>query len=290
MAPVLAQVGCPLCGLHSGAVALEENGYQGRRCEGCGLVYVSPRPPPAEILGIYEHDASQTRARQHVAKTRAPYALAHDRHLLALLRRHVPGGSLLEIGAGGGLFLHEARAAGFDVAAIEPNHVLATFIREQFDIPCETAPLTAESFGGRTFDAIVHCNVLSHFDDPVAALTTMAERLVPGGWMVMETGNFADVDPRYHGLIARSERFQLPEHLTFFGERSIGALLGRAGLVPVAIHRYSRIPEKRGPGVLRALGLGRWADRLRYFLKYTLGRWAPKAGRPQTLIVVARRG
>lgn len=286
----LIEVGCPLCAEHSGSIAIEENGFLGRRCETCGLIYVSPRPPPADILGIYEHDASQTQARQHVAKTRAPYALAHDQHLLGILRAHVASGAVLEIGAGGGLFLHEARAAGFQVAAIEPNAVLAAFMRERFDIPCETTPLHPGSFGGRRFDAIVHCNVLSHFDDPVAALATMAEHLNPGGCLVMETGNFADVDPKYHALIARSERFQLPEHLTFFGERALDSLVRRAGFTPVEVLRYSRVPEKRAPAILRALGLGRWSDRLRYFFKYILGSWAPKRGRPQTLIVVAKRG
>lgn len=292
MSTELVIVGCPLCGALADpdvVPAMTESGYSGRRCAPCGVIFVTPRPPPAAILGIYEHDASQTRARAHVAKTRESFALAHARHLLQMVPPTAVAPSLLEIGAGGGMLLTEARAQGYDVAAIEPNAVLAAFLHER-GIPCEAAALSDASFGGRTFDIIVHVNVLSHFYDPVDAMRTMARRLRPGGIMVFETGNFADVAPRYHPLIQASERFQLPEHLTFFGERALSTLVEAAGLRSIVVHRYSRIAEKHGPGVLRRLGLGRRADRLRFWLKYRLGRWLPKTGRPLSLVIVCQRG
>jgi 2-polyprenyl-3-methyl-5-hydroxy-6-metoxy-1,4-benzoquinol methylase len=279
------------------APAIAEGDYEARRCPACDVIFVTPRPLPSEILAIYEHDASQTRARAHVAKTREPFALAHARHLLGMVRSRSAAGAsaspeaprtLLEIGAGGGLLLTEARAQGYDVAAIEPNGVLAAFLADR-GIPCESSPLGPSSFGGLDFDVIVHVNVLSHFYDPVEAMRTMASRLRPGGVMVFETGNFADVTPRYYPLIQASERFQLPEHLTFFGERSLARLLEAAGLSILSLHRYSRVGEKRGPALLRRIGLGRRSDRLRFWLKYRLGRWLPKAGRPLSLVVVCHR-
>ena len=286
-------VPCPLCGRYADPdepVAMAENGFRGLRCPDCALVYVSPRPHPEAILQIYEHDASQTAARVHVAKTRDAYAQAHARHLLGLLPAdHArPGAQVLELGAGGGVLLTAARAQGCEVAAIEPNPVLAAFMSAQ-GIPCEVAPLSPASFAGRAFDLVVHCNVLSHFDDPVGTLRLLAERLAPSGLMLFETGNFADAAPAFHPLIQATERFQLPEHLTFFGERSLLRLLGAAGLELVALHRYSRVPEKRAPAVLRALGLGGLTNRLRFWLKYRLGALFPKTGRPLSLVVIARR-
>lgn len=280
---------CPLCGAHHEEEAWREGEHRTLRCRACGLVYLSPRPPPQAIAAIYEHDLSQTRARQHIAKTRQPYALAHARFTLDLLAAHTDPGMIVEIGAGGGLFLHEALTRGHRVAAIEPNPIQAAFMREHFGIRCEPGPLGPDSFEGEPVDVVYHCNVLSHLPDPVGALQAMHDRLRPGGLMVIETGNFADMAPRYLSLIARTERFQLPEHLVFYGERSLTTLLNRTGFEPIALHSFSRIPEKRGPRLLAALGLGRWADRLRFFFKYRLGRWFPKRGRPQSLIVVARR-
>lgn len=282
------EIRCILCG-RKGEVAIEENGFFGRRCGGCGLVYVSPRPSAEETLKIYEHDASQTMARQHITKTREPYALAHARHTLRIIARHQTTGSLLELGPGGGLFLHEAQQRGFEVYGLEPNPVQVAFIEQQFGIRCETRPFSAETFGARRFDIIYHCNVLSHFHDPLDELAKMHNKLHDGGILVLETGNFGDVASRYYPLIRRTERFQLPEHLFFFGERALMEALSRVGFVTQAVYRYSRIPEKRAPTVLRMLGLIRFASRLRFFIKYRLGRWFPKRRRPQTLIVVAAK-
>lgn len=306
MEPELTRVvGCPLCGRFTGPgagpAAITESGFTAGRCEPCGLLFVSPRPSESAVLAVYEHDASQTAARVHVAKSKDPVAVAHARHLLGLLQPHLAPHTrrtgkarLLEVGAGGGVLLGEARSRGFDVAAIEPNPVLAAFMSDR-GIACEPLLLPPSptglgpaSFPGREFDAIVHCNVLSHFDDPLASLTAMASRLAPGGILMVETGNFADVDPRFHALIRATERFQLPEHLTFFGERSLDALVRAAGFEPLVCHRYSRVPEKLGPTVLRALGLGGLTNRLRFWLKYRVGAWFPKRGRPLTLVLVAR--
>jgi hypothetical protein len=103
----------------------------------------------------------------------------------------------------------------------------------------------------------------------------------------METGNFADVSPRFYPLIRRTERFQLPDHLFFFGERSLHLLLEQTGFTLRALHRYSRIAEKRALPLLYMARLGRLGHRLAFVMTYRLGRWLPTRGRPQTLIVVA---
>ena len=281
------EVGCVLCKLAGTPTEIAENGFTLVRCGNCGLLFVSPRPREEDILAIYEHDAAHTGMRQLIAKDRASHAVAHARHTLRLLRNHRSKGRLLEIGAGGGLFLSEARQAGYAVTAIEPNPQQADFIAETFGIRCVTEPLGPETLKGEVFDVIYHCNVLSHFPNPVETLNVIRSRLRPGGVLLMETGNFADVNPRFYRLIARTEHFQLPDHLYFFGERSLRILLEQTGFVLRNVHRYSRIPEKRGPSALRKLHLGWTVTPAQFLLTYRLGHWFPKRGRPQTVIVVA---
>ena len=43
--------------------------------------------------------------------------------------------------------------------------------------------------------------------------------LKPGGLHIFETGNLADVDHRYLKLF---KAFQYPDHLFFYGDRSLG--------------------------------------------------------------------
>ena len=76
---------CPICGAAGGDLAIEEGGFTALRCPGCGLVHVSPAPPPQAVRQIYEHDAAQTASRQQQAKARDPAAVQHAR-LLDLAR------------------------------------------------------------------------------------------------------------------------------------------------------------------------------------------------------------
>jgi SAM-dependent methyltransferase len=278
---------CPLCSVAGTPTGITENGFRLERCGRCRLLFVSPRPRDAEIRAIYEHDAAHTASRQLLARSRDPQAVAHARYTLRLLRPHQQRGMLLEIGAGAGLFMNEARRAGYAITAVEPNPVQAVFMAKTFGIQAITAALGSEALEDRRFDVVYHCNVLSHFPDPVAALALIRSRLRPGGILLMETGNFADVDPRFYRVIARTERFQLPDHLYFFGERSLRLLLERTGFAVRRMHRYSRIAEKHSPRLLQALHLGRLAYRFQFLMTYRIGRWLPKRGRPQTLIVVA---
>lgn len=280
---------CIFCGPQPAALWAEEAGHRAVKCAGCGLVYVWPRPAPEAVRQIYEHDASATAARVHIAKTRAPHALAHARYTLRQIRPYARGGRLLELGPGGGLLLAEARRAGFEVFGVEPNAVLAAHIREALGVDCQSEPLRPDSFGGVDFEVIYHCNVLSHFHDPVATMAGLAERLTPGGVLVFETGNYADVAPEYMELIRATERFQLPEHLYFFGRRSLERLLDAAGLELLTLVACSRVLEKRLPPIATRWRVRKLHDRLRHTWKYTLGSWLPLEGRPQAWIVMTRR-
>jgi len=108
------------------------------------------------------------------------------RHALRIIARHRPSGSLLDFGAGGGHLLIEARKRGYDVSAVEVETELVAHL-QYLGIPCTT------SITG-THDIIYTRDVLSHLRDPVAVLGSLHDHLAAGGLLVMETGNYADVD------------------------------------------------------------------------------------------------
>jgi len=282
-----------------------------------------PRPTEEAIVNLYGHDAAQVSADLHIADEYAKRL--HARHHLRILRAIAPGGALLEIGAGAGYFLDEARRAGFDPYALEFNPVQAEHIRTSLGIPCAEAPLSAAVFPGQRFDVIYHCDVISHFFDPIAVFRAAYARLRDGGMMVFETGNLGDVDRRYFKFF---QRFQYPDHLYFFSTGNLRTLLERTGFEVVGTHRYSILPQLRMQRALRGLkaalrrhvhspsthesivprvhqaapsrdlesrgrtafqAAARLSQYFEYLLRYRLGRIAPKAARPQTVIVVARR-
>lgn len=269
----LVEVPCLLCGDVRGEPALEENGWRCVRCPACGLLRVSPRPSPEAIRALYAHDAPR-----------------NARHLLDLLGAARPPGRLLEIGAGWGHLLQVARERGWDVRAVEPDPARCGHLRDGLQIPAREEPLQPRQEGEAPVDAIVHCNVLSHLPDPVATFRVLRSHLAPGGVMLFETGNFADVSPAGLALVRRTEGFQLPEHLTFWGESSLAELLSRTGFRLRVIHRYDREVEKRVGEALRSIGKAGTADRWRAWLTYRLGAWTRRDGGVQTLVVLAEAG
>jgi SAM-dependent methyltransferase len=318
----MEDIGCIFCGTESSQAIIEEKGYTGRKCAQCGLIYVSPRPSRHEIVDLYGHDAAHITAGSHISAE--VFKRLYARHHLRILSSVATGGTLLEIGAGAGYFLDEARRWGFEPYGIELNPLQAGFIRDTFGIPCEVAPLSASTFGQRKFDIVYHCDVVSHFFDPISEFQNMAAILKNGGVLVFETGNLAEVDLPY---LRRLSKFQYPDHLFFFGTDHLRRLLEPAGFTIQSIQRYSILPQLRvtkwaakarsllskppqgsASGATAARTAGRpaslkpchhgpiprraiqwiWAYS-NYLLRYKVGSIAPKRHRPQTIIVVARK-
>lgn len=325
----MEEINCIFCNKNSEQIAIEENGYKGRKCSRCNLVYVSPRPSLSETENTYVHDQAHTSAKRRIAAVFSKKLCAN--HTLGIIRKHIAGGCMLEIGSGAGYFLAEAKKKGFDVCGNELNKVQAEFIRTELEIPCEESPLGSPLFGGKKFDIIYHCNVISHLHNPIGDFKKINDKLKDGGTLIFETGNFGDVAEKYYSMFLV---FLLPDHLFFFGENSLKELLKRSGFEFIKFYRYSRLPEFSFQKMLRSLAdivkpksgvkhtqkdnttefsssdtsdivvpeTGRGSlisaryplvrkvyNYFLFFLRYKIGYIAPKKGRPQTVIVVARK-
>lgn len=304
---------CIFCSISSNQIAIEENGYYGRKCPICGLIYISPRPSSSEIQDLYVQDKSHGSAEAHISGT--VKKRLHAKHNLRIVKKYINNGSLLEIGAGAGYFLDEAKKKGFDVHGIELNSIQAEFIRGKLGIPCEESPLNFSSFDGKRFDIIYHCDVISHFYDPIAEFKKMNNALVSNGILVFETGNLGDIKERYYRV---HTMFQYPDHLFFFGESNLRELLRLTGFQLVGIYRYSILVQLWINKLLKGLidfikskgengnmdKNSKFHDTSKfspkqlirgayhyffYFIRYQVGSIMPKKGRPQTIIIIARK-
>ena len=319
---IMEEIQCIFCDEGSDQIVIEENGYKARKCPKCGLIYVSPRPSPSEIQNMYAHDEAHVSAEVHISGAFGKRLCA--RHNLRIIRKFIKDGSLLEIGAGAGYFLDEARKEGFEVYAIELNKTQADFIRSKLGISCEQSPLDASSFGGKKFSIIYHEDVISHFYDPIAEFKKINDKLKENGIVVFQTGNLGDVKAKYYKVFTR---FQLPDHLFSFSEDNLKELLRRAGFELIEIFRYSIFLQLRIIKTLRKVrafvksqektinrsesniakspssnisnsnsnrfSLKRFIRNaycyFSYLIRYKIGYVMPKKGRPQTVIVVARK-
>ncbi|MGI8715007.1 MAG: class I SAM-dependent methyltransferase [Solirubrobacteraceae bacterium] len=314
----MQEISCVLCDHSHSVPIIYESGFTGRQCTECGLIFVSPRPSEREIAEVYEHGEAYLSPEFFVQSPEAVASLLRAQRDARLIRRYAPGGALLEIGPGRGTFLAAARREGFDVHGVELNPTQASFIRDRLGIACAESLDGASELGPGRFDLIYHRDVLSHFYDPHAEMGRLRDLLKPGGLHIFETGNLADVDHRYLKLI---KAFQYPDHLFFYGGRSLAKLLDQTGFAHEHTHRWSMLPERwirsqlnqimarrasthsdeaqstaevvrpaAGSGRVGAEGIARQAlDSFYLALQLTAGRIPVSERVPQTLIVIARK-
>jgi SAM-dependent methyltransferase len=309
----MEEISCIFCGLLSQRVVIKENGYKGVVCDRCKLIYISPRPSAGEINELYSKEHAGMYADAQFGFERFKQMAA--RGTLRCIRAYRPKGSLLELGPGGGCFLNQAREDGYEPHGIELNPLEARYIKENLGIPCESIALSHGSFGGKQFDFVYHHDVLSHLWNPINVFLEIHRALKPDGLLVFETGNIADVDERYYKWFSQ---FLYPDHLFFFGEKSIGLLLERTGFKLLHMSREAILPElmlqkalwrmkdslkdkhysKGGvaardiPPAPKSLTAKRKLRLLYRYVLYHLGRFGkvlPKAGRPLKLVVIAEK-
>jgi SAM-dependent methyltransferase len=230
----MESVGCIFCQKPNDNIAISENGYHGRRCVNCGLIYISPRPSPLETAQLYteDHAALYADAQLHFGR----YKEKEASETIKIIKKFKSNGTILELGAGGGAFLTTARQYGFIPYAIEPNPIEAAWIDQNLKIPCELVALNPKTFDGKKFDVVYHRDVLSHLYDPISTFQLINQSLKDKGLVIFETGNIADVNPRYLRLFSQ---FLYPDHLYFFGENSLQLLLERTGFERLKIYRNS---------------------------------------------------
>ena len=221
---------CPLCGTGGSSPYLEEAGGRYWRCAGCGFVFLFPLPSPAALKRLYAEERGATFDRGAAIRE------AYEKRLEARLRlrvvwpalRAAPARSALEIGCGAGYLLEHLRRSGWEVAGTEIAGELVRFAREALGLEVGREPPP-----GRRFGAVLLFDVLSHLADAPAALEDLRDRLLPGGVLVLETGNAAELEPGRAGPLG------VPEHVGHHSERSLRGLLERAGFRDVRVRRFN---------------------------------------------------
>lgn len=117
---------------------------------------------------------------------------------------------------------------------------------------------------------------------------------------MFETGNLGDVEEKYYSV---TSSFHYPDHLFFFSEENLENLLEITGFELIAMHRYSILYQLKIIRLLRKIirllqkisdpfGIRLSKNILPFFrhlLRYKIGYILPKKGKPQTVIVVAKK-
>jgi SAM-dependent methyltransferase len=226
---------CPACGEHAlapwrivpGSDPALPGEYALARCARCGTaVTLDPAPLEAHESGAYGG------GRPRGSRLAAPLLRAFDRRRLSFLARAGarPPGRLLDVGAGRGRFVAQARADGWQAEGIEPSLRGIAGARAQ-GIELQQAGIEDAVVAPASVDAAALWHVLEHLDDPGPALARIAGWLRPGGLLLGGVPNLASVQARVGG--STWYHLDVPRHRTHFTAAGLHALLRANGLEPV---------------------------------------------------------
>lgn len=97
--------------------------------------------------------------------------------------------SVLDIGAGGGLFLHLAAQNGFQTFGSEPSDIRRKFAQNEYGLVLNREVVEDPFWDKYTgsFDAITLWDVIEHVNDPRGLIARCRALLKPGGFLLMDT-------------------------------------------------------------------------------------------------------
>jgi 2-polyprenyl-3-methyl-5-hydroxy-6-metoxy-1,4-benzoquinol methylase len=190
-------------------------------CRDCGLARSVP-PPAVEIEDLYRNVEDPEYFVSELER-RVSFRRSLERIEAHGLAR--PPGRLLEIGASVGLFLEEARRAGWDVTGIEPSRWAAESARARgLDVFNGTLEEFQAPEGG--FDLVTSWDVWEHLEDPLSALGRVHDVLKPGGAFVLTTINLGGLGRK---LFRGRWPWFMRMHLHYFTRESLTRMVRGAG-------------------------------------------------------------
>jgi 2-polyprenyl-3-methyl-5-hydroxy-6-metoxy-1,4-benzoquinol methylase len=201
------------------------------RCRVCGLMYLRPRPELDEMVSHYPDDYEPFQKaiedeKLGVMRWIRRRKMMQRRKMIERYSIKVPG-SILDVGCGTGLFLHEMEQSGWQTAGIEPIHSAAMYAQQRFGLKVFEGTTHDNPYPPGTFDVVSFWDVLEHTSSPSDELSHTADLLRPGGLVAINVPNWNSLD-RYlfgPGWVG----FDPPRHLYAFNRSTLTQLLHRAG-------------------------------------------------------------
>ena len=236
---VVNNASCPVC-QSATAEAFSKDGYALRRCTECPHWFAplaeSGAAHAAQVYGDEYFTGGGAGYADYLAE--AALLRAHGRRYGALLKRHAPVGTLLDVGAAAGFVAQGLRDEGWSVNGLEPNPRMAAHAREQLGLAIETGTLETVD-GDKQYSVLTLVQVVAHFYDLRQAFAKAAQVTQSGGYWLIETWRRDSWTARVVGQ--NWHEYSPPSVLHWFTPESLRRLCGQFGMAFVAQGR----PVKR---------------------------------------------
>jgi 2-polyprenyl-3-methyl-5-hydroxy-6-metoxy-1,4-benzoquinol methylase len=201
-------------------------------CESCTLRFTQDAPDAQSIGRYYKSE-------NYISHTNTTKGLVNQLYLgirtftlgikEAIIKKYttLQNGTLLDVGAGTGAFLHHMQHKGWTVTGIEPDADARTVAMQTFGLELQPHEVL-KKLPQHSFDAITLWHVLEHVHDLHDYMTILKSLLKPNGRLFIAVPNYQSLDADIYRLSWAA--YDVPRHLYHFSPKSIQALMQRHGM------------------------------------------------------------
>jgi SAM-dependent methyltransferase len=195
-------------------------------CTVCGLIWHDPRPDASEMKKFYSEEyrldyKGLTRPKKKHVYRDAVEAMRRYNFFKELLQ---PKYTLLDVGAGNGVFVCCLRELGINASGIGPCENHSQYARDVLKTPVRTG-FSQDTNEDESYNFITLHHVLEHMADPLTELKHLRRILADDGYLIVEVPNAENIkqDPgnRYHKA-----------HIFTFNPETLTALGRETGFTP----------------------------------------------------------
>lgn len=233
---------CPVCGssaIHP-LLTVKDHSVSGEefviwQCSQCSLRFTQDVPDETSIGPYYQspdyisHSNTDKGLLNKLYQSVRRFTL---RQKASLIIRHTSAqGSILDIGAGIGAFLHQMKKSGWQITGIEPDEGARAHAKNLFDIDLLNTP-ALQQLPHSSYDAITLWHVLEHVEPLQDYVEKLKALVKPGGKIFIAVPNYMSTDAHIYGNYWAA--YDVPRHLYHFTPKAMNTLMQKHGLRIVA--------------------------------------------------------
>ena len=236
---------CNLCGSGTNEVVWDKvTSWMNRgvfrivSCSECGLTYLSPRPAASLIKKYYQPESYWGR---NILKFAGSESSQSREGAYEFLYKDIfemrKNGSILDIGAGTGLFLKRFKEKDWKIEGVELSKEACKFAKKMFGIDLKSGDFLDQNFAKRSFNLVTLNSSLEHLYRPKETLAKIWDVLTKRGLLVITVPNIDSFGARIFGK--EWYALQPPTHLYHFTPKTLSSMLFSTGFKVKSIkHSY----------------------------------------------------
>ena len=207
---------CPICRYDDKILLFNKDGFDHFQCKNCSLVYVNPILKDEILHNHYLNDESY----HNVLTNETEIYLDKIRfnYCLNIIESYTKIGSILDIGAGPGIFVEVAKERGWHPVAVEFNKYCTKRI-ESLGIQCFDKPIEKIQIDEESFNCITLWAVLEHLQNPKKILKEIYKLLKPNGVLLILVPNVDSLASRI--MHQDCGTFGGDTHINFFNKDTL---------------------------------------------------------------------